>query len=64
MGAENDRIQRQESYVKDFRPFTLGRIQLTKGKGTLKLKALDIPGEKAPEFRLLELIRIQPPSID
>ena len=59
-GAENDRIQRQESYVKDFRPFTLGRIQLTKGKGTLKLKALDIPGEKAPEFRLLELIRIAP----
>jgi arylsulfatase A-like enzyme len=57
MGAENDRIKRQESYVKDFRPFTLGQIHLPKAKGTLQLKALDIPGEKAPEIRLLELIR-------
>ena len=64
MGAEHDRIKRQESYVKDFRPFTLGRIHLTKGKGTLKLNTLDIPGEKAPEFRLLELIRINPPTND
>lgn len=56
-GAENDRIKRQESYVKDFHPFTMGRIHLQKGKGKLKLQALDIPGEKAPEFRLLELIR-------
>ena len=58
MGAENDRIQRQESYVKDFRPFTLGRIHLPRARGILKLKALDIPGEKAPGFRLLELLRI------
>jgi len=56
-GAEHDRVKRQESYVKDFRPFTMGRIQLPKGKGTLKLKALDIPGKKAPEFRLMQFKR-------
>lgn len=60
LGAENDRIKRQESYVKDFRPFVMGRIHLTKSNGTLMLKALDIPGDKAPEFRLLELNRVSP----
>lgn len=56
-GDEHDRVKRQESYVKDFKPFKMGRINLNKGPGTLRLKALDIPGEKAPEFRLMELIR-------
>ena len=56
-GHEHDSVQRQESYVKDFKPFKMGRIQLPKGKGILRLKALDIPGKKAPEFRLMELIR-------
>ncbi len=59
-GGENDRVLRQESYVKDFRPFKMGRIKLNKAQGTLRLKAIELPGEKAPEFRLMELIRIQP----
>jgi hypothetical protein len=58
LGDENDRVKRQESYVKDFKPFKMGRIELKKGKGTLRLNALDLPGNKAPEFRLMELIRI------
>lgn len=59
-GDEHDRVKRQESYVKEFKPFKMGRIQLNKGKGILKFKALDIPGNKAPEFRLMELIRVIP----
>ena len=58
MGAENDRVERIESYVKDFTPMSLGTIQLTKGSGNLVLKALDIPGEKAIDFRLMMLKRV------
>ena len=37
-GAEEDRVIRQESYVKDFKPLKIGVISLQKGKGTLKIK--------------------------
>ncbi|HIG29658.1 MAG TPA: N-acetylgalactosamine 6-sulfate sulfatase [Verrucomicrobiales bacterium] len=57
MGGENDRFKRAESYVKDFRPMKMGTIQLKKGTGTLTLKALEIPGSQAMEFRLLMLTR-------
>ncbi|MBT6804755.1 MAG: N-acetylgalactosamine 6-sulfate sulfatase, partial [Verrucomicrobia bacterium] len=57
-GGEHDRVKRQESYVKDFKPFKMGRIKLKKGRGPLRFKAMDLPGNKAPEFRLMELIRI------
>ena len=32
-GDENDRIPRQESYVKDFKPLKLGKMQLEQGTG-------------------------------
>ncbi len=55
-GSENDRVVRQESYVKDFRPLRLGRIALKQGdRGTLKLQAHAIPGREAMEFRGLVL---------
>lgn len=57
-GAEHDRVPRQESYVKDFRPMTLGNVHLKKGKGTLKLKAIDVAGSQVMEFRLMMLRRI------
>ncbi len=57
-GMENDRSPRTESYVKAFKPMKLGVIQLEKGKGTLTLQALKIPGEQALEFRLLMLTRV------
>ena len=57
-GMENDRIERGESYVKQFKPYSLGTIQLTKGKGLLTLKALEIPGVEAIDFRLLMLNRV------
>lgn len=58
-GQENDRVERRESYVKDFKEIKIGRINLTKGKGELTLKALEIPGEESIEFRLLMLEKIQ-----
>ena len=57
LGAEHDRVTRQESYVKNFRPMKLGTIDLKKGAGTLTLKALNMPGSQVMEFRLLMLTR-------
>lgn len=52
-GAAEDRHVRVESYVKDFRPMSLGRIKLAAGTQTLTLQATEIPGAAALEFRLL-----------
>lgn len=57
-GMENDRVERSESYVKDFKPLKAGIIHLEKGTGELTLKALDIPGSMVMDFRLLMLTRI------
>ena len=57
VGAEHDRLLRTQSYVKDFRPLKLGKIYLKKGKGTLTLKALEIPGSQVMEVRLIMLTR-------
>ena len=56
-GAVEDRFTRVESYVKDFRPMSLGTIRLEEGKQTLTLRASDIPGKEAFEFRLLMFTR-------
>ena len=57
-GMEHDRDARIESYVKDFKPMTLGTISLKQGPGTLSLKALDIPGPQVMDFRLMMLRRV------
>jgi len=57
-GMENDRVERMESYVKDFRPMQLGKISLKKGRNTLSLKALDIPAAEVMDFRLLLFKRL------
>jgi hypothetical protein len=57
-GMENDRIERQESYVKDFKPLHFGRIFLEQGKGLMTLQATDIPGSQVMDFRLMMLKRI------
>ncbi|MEO1999510.1 MAG: septation protein SepH [Planctomycetaceae bacterium] len=61
-GEEHDRVQRRESYVKNFRALTLGRIHLHPGRGPLQLKALKIPGAEAIEFRLLMFRRTTGPT--
>jgi len=61
-GMENDRVERIESYVKDFKPLHLGQMQLDKGKGVMALQALEIPGKKVMDFRLLMFERIEMPQ--
>ncbi|MAS60706.1 MAG: N-acetylgalactosamine 6-sulfate sulfatase [Gammaproteobacteria bacterium] len=57
-GRENDRYERIESYVKEFRRMTLGNIRLEEGAGVLQLRALEIPGSQVMDFRLMLLTRI------
>ena len=56
-GGEHDRVERQESYVKDFKSMPLGTMHLENGKGTLTLQATEMPGKQVMEFRLLMLTR-------
>ncbi len=52
VGAKEDRVSRGgESYVKDFRPLSLGTMKLSKGQGKLTLSAREIPGEFAIDVR-------------
>ena len=55
VGAEHDRIPRQESYVKDFKPLELGILKMQKGRGNLVLRANKIPGEGVIDVRRVRL---------
>jgi arylsulfatase A-like enzyme len=56
VGAEQDRSPRTgESLVKEFRPLELGTMRLEQGRGTLVLRALDMPGAQVMEVRAVEL---------
>lgn len=58
VGAEEDRSDRgSESLVKDFRPLSLGDIQLSKGRGVLTLRATEIPGKAAVDVRYVMLVK-------
>lgn len=58
-GMENDRVERTESYVKDFKALNLGVVHLEKGEGQLTLQALKIPGSTVMDFRLLMFERVE-----
>ena len=58
-GAEHDRVERTESYVKDFRALRLGKITSQKGRGPLTLRATAIPGTQVMDFRLLMFTRVE-----
>jgi hypothetical protein len=58
IGSEHDRVERQESYVKVWRPMRLGVIQLPSGRGTLTLRALRSDAEQVADMRLLLLRRV------
>lgn len=59
-GAEFDRVPRQgESYVKDFKPLVLGTLELPAGRGTLELRALEVPGRQVADVRMLILRLIE-----
>jgi arylsulfatase A-like enzyme len=57
IGAQADRVKRDESYVKDFRPMRLGTLPLKAGRGKLILKAVDIPGSQVADIRYVALTR-------
>jgi hypothetical protein len=57
-GMENDRVERPESYVKDFKPLDIGSIKLDQGKGLLTLKATEVPGSSVMDVRLLFFERV------
>lgn len=59
LGAREDRSPRSESYTKDWKRLKVGLIKLNKGEGNLVLRALEIPGEEAMEFRLLTLRKVE-----
>lgn len=58
VGMDEDRSPRIESYVKDFKPMKLGKINLPKGQGELALKALNISNKEVMDFRLLMFERL------
>lgn len=56
VGKSDDRADRgAESYVKDFKPLSLGTFQLNKARALLTLRALDIPGSQVAEIRYVAL---------
>jgi hypothetical protein len=58
-GAEHDRVKRgTESYVKDFKPLRLGTLKLKQGRGSLKLQASEMPGQRVIEVRAMTLTLI------
>lgn len=60
-GMEHDRVPREtESYMKDFRPLSLGHIRLRHGRGTLTVRALEIPGKQVMDLRAIELRQLPP----
>jgi arylsulfatase A-like enzyme len=59
-GAANDRVPRVgESYVKDFKPLSLGRFDLPRGRGVLSLRATAIPGPGVADVRAVELTLVK-----
>jgi len=58
-GMENDRVTREESYVKDFIPMKFGNLRLKKGKGNLELSALILKKIDDLEFNLVTLKRMK-----
>jgi arylsulfatase A-like enzyme len=56
-GREHDRVPRAgESYVKDFRPLSLGVVELPAGRGTLTLRATRVAAGPVADVRAVELV--------
>lgn len=58
IGANEDRVLRQESYEQNWGKMKLGKIKLVKGIGQLTLRAIAIPKGKVMDFRLMTFTRI------
>ena len=53
-----DRVARGEVYEKVWAPLRLGTVELNKGRTTLAVKALRIPGRQALELKAVQLRRV------
>ena len=51
-----ERVTKSHYFVKDFKPLSLGILKLEKGKGTLKLGAVDIKGQQVVDVHSLDLL--------
>lgn len=56
-GASNDRVVRIESYYKEFKPLSLGRVSLPKGRGKLTLRATEVAGKQVADVFSVMLYR-------
>lgn len=56
-GKSEDRVLRDESYIKAFRPLTLGRFNLAKQTGPLTLKALSVSRREVADIWQVALRR-------
>lgn len=54
-----ERVEESHYFVKDFRPLSLGRIRLEKGRVLLRLSAPKIPGDEAVDVHSVVLIRTE-----
>lgn len=59
LNRKYDRVEREESYEKDFKPMEAGVIHLEKGRGTLTLRPDSVSKSNAMDFRLIMLTRIE-----
>ena len=58
VGAEEDRKQRQEGYVRRWKPMRLGQITLVSGRQTMSLRATEMKGQQVADMRLLMFRRL------
>ena len=57
-GKEHDRVIRHaESFMKDFKPMSLGTFDLKPGRGQLALRALEVKGKQVMDVRYVVLNR-------
>lgn len=50
-----ERVKESHYFVKDFKPLKLGTLRLQKGRGTLRLGAIDIKGKRVIDVHSLDL---------
>ncbi len=58
-GADQDRVPRETSYTKDFRPLKIGSIRLEQTRGQLTLRATAIPGRQVMDIESIALRRLE-----
>jgi arylsulfatase A-like enzyme len=51
-----ERVAESHYFVKDFRPLSLGMLRLEKGRGTIRLDALEMRGKRVIDVHSLDLI--------